>query len=253
MADDVRAGLRTSKGTKGNPSAIVTEITASAAMLLLILVMLLTSFWLVIYGDPEYRFYEKEYRKYNVTDPLGMELEDVMEVTDYMMDYLIGREEELSIVTEVDGRSQDFFNEQDRLHMADVRNLFLGGLKLRNVCAVIAVLLTAGLMIRREDCKRVLPTAYTRAVVILFGVIVLLGIAFTVDFTRCFTIFHQIFFTNDLWMFDPSEDYMIRMLPEGFFADMAARITAVFVGMLLFVWGIFFFISRGKIFHKERK
>lgn len=161
MADDVRAGLRTSKGTKGNPSAIVTEITASAAMLLLILVMLLTSFWLVIYGDPEYRFYEKEYRKYNVTDPLGMELEDVMEVTDYMMDYLIGREEELSIVTEVDGRSQDFFNEQDRLHMADVRNLFLGGLKIRNVCAVIAVLLTAGLMIRREDCKRVLPTAYT--------------------------------------------------------------------------------------------
>ncbi|MDE6937270.1 MAG: TIGR01906 family membrane protein [Lachnospiraceae bacterium] len=222
-------------------------------MLLLILVMLLTSFWLVIYGDPEYRFYEKEYRKYNVTDPLGMELEDVMEVTDYMMDYLIGREEELSIVTEVDGRSQDFFNEQDRLHMADVRNLFLGGLKLRNICAVIAVLLTAGLMIRREDCKRVLPKAYTRAVVILFGVIVLLGIAFTVDFTRCFTIFHQIFFTNDLWMFDPSEDYMIRMLPEGFFADMAARIIAVFVGMLLFVWGIFFIISRGKIFHKERK
>ena len=238
---------------EGTRREVAADCLACFGMMLVIFAMLLTSFQLAIYGDPDYKFYEKEYQKYHVTDSLGMKLDDVMKVTDYMMDYLIGREEELSIVTEVDGRSQDFFNEQDRLHMADVRNLFLGGLKIRNVCAVIAVLLTAGLMIRREDCKRVLPKAYTRAVVILFGVIVLLGIAFTVDFTRCFTIFHQIFFTNDLWMFDPSEDYMIRMLPEGFFADMAARITAVFVGMLLFVWGIFFFISRGKIFHKERK
>lgn len=49
-----------------------------------------------------------------------------MEVTDHMMAYLIGEEEELSIVTRVDGQGQDFFNEQDRLHMADVKNLFPG-------------------------------------------------------------------------------------------------------------------------------
>ena len=84
------------------------------AMFLLILALLITSFQLAIYGDPQYGFYETEYEKYQVTRSLGMEMGDVMEVTDHMMAYLIGEEEELSIVTWVDGQEQDFFNEQDR-------------------------------------------------------------------------------------------------------------------------------------------
>lgn len=221
------------KNRSAGPMSVLPMAASALAMLLLILAMLLTVFWAVIYGDSEYRFYEKEYEKYKVTESLGMKLGDVMEVTDYMMDYLIGEEEELSIVTDVDGQIQDFFNEQDRLHMADVRNLFLGGLKLRNLCAAAAVLLIAGLIAAKADWKRLLPRAYFWAVGILLVVTALLAAAFSVDFTRCFTIFHEIFFTNDLWMFNPSEDYMIRMLPEGFFFDMAVRIGLTFVGVLL--------------------
>ena len=72
-------------------------------------------------------FTKRNMKSINVTDSLDMTIEDVMEVTEYMMDYLIGREEVLSIETNVDGETQDFFNEQDRLHMEDVKNLFLGG------------------------------------------------------------------------------------------------------------------------------
>ena len=109
---------------EGTGRRLAARLAASLAMLLAILAMLLTSFQLAIYGDSDYKFYEKEYRKYRVTDALDMKLADVMKVTDYMMDYLIGREEELSVVTEVDGRTQDFFNEQDRFHMGEVRDLF---------------------------------------------------------------------------------------------------------------------------------
>ena len=80
------------------------------AMFLLVVSLLLTSFQIAIYGDSKYHFYEEEYRKYRVTESLGMELSDVMTVTDHMMDYLIGREEKLSIETDVDGKRQDFFN-----------------------------------------------------------------------------------------------------------------------------------------------
>jgi len=66
--------------------------------------------------------------------------------------------------------------------------------------------------------------------------IVFLGIGFAIDFTACFRVFHEIFFTNDLWMFDPAEDYMIRMLPEGFFSDMVIRIGLIFLGFLLGIW-----------------
>lgn len=213
------------------------KILAIVAMFMLIIALLLTSFQIAIYGDPEYKFYEKEYTKYNVTESLNMEMEDVMIVTDYMMDYLIGKEAELSIVTDVDGKEQDFFNEQDRLHMWDVQNLFLGGLKLRNILLIITAAIVILLGVKKAELKILLPNAYTKAFLVFVGILVFLGIAFTIDFTKCFTVFHEIFFTNDLWLFDPRTDYMIRMLPEGFFADMVVRIILFFLGFLGIVFG----------------
>lgn len=212
---------------------------AVSAMFFLIVAALLTSFQIAIYGDKEYGFYKDLYEKYHVTEDLHMELDDVMEVTDYMMDYLIGREDELSIETDVDGQRQDFFNEQDRLHMADVRNLFLGGLRLRTALIVLAALVIGALIIWKTELRQLLTRAYSCALAVFLAVILCLGIAFAVDFTVCFRIFHEIFFTNDLWMFDPAEDYMIRMLPEGFFSDMVIRIGLIFLGFLFGIWLFF--------------
>lgn len=217
---------------------------AVLAMFLIIVSLLLTSFQIAVYGDCDYRFYEKEYVKYNVTESLGMELSDVMTVTDYMMDYLIGRKDELSIETDVDGKRQDFFNEQDRLHMADVRRLFLGGLKLRTALLLAAILLIGILAARKADLKYLLPRAYGIAAAVFAAALVFLGISFFVNFTKCFTIFHEIFFTNDLWIFDESTDYMIRMLPEGFFSDMVIRIAAVFIVSLALFGGAVWLAAR---------
>lgn len=219
------------------------QTVAFLVMLLVIVAWLITSFQIVIYGDPEYRFYQSEYEKYCVTEALDMEMDDVMAVTEYMMDYLIGKEEVLSIETKVDGNIQDFFNEQDRLHMEDVKNLFLGGLRLRTICFITAVLGLLFLILVKADWKRLIRKAYFCALGVFAALIVLLLISFSIDFTASFTVFHEIFFTNDLWMFDPSTDYMIRMLPEGFFYDMVMKIGLVFCGGLLLlaavmlVWG----------------
>ena len=209
------------------------RILATLAMFLVIVAILITSFQIAIYGDPEYKFYQRLYEKYTVTDALNMEMEDVMEVTEYMMAYLIGEEEELSIVTDVDGQTQDFFNEQDRLHMLDVKNLFLGGLKLRTYLLIAVAVLLIVLLVKKADLKEVIVNAYGTAFKIFLGILLFLAVAFTVDFTACFTIFLEFFFTNDLWLFDAATDYMIRMLPEGFFASMVVRIVTIFVGILL--------------------
>ncbi|HJA42485.1 MAG TPA: TIGR01906 family membrane protein [Candidatus Dorea stercoravium] len=230
------------------------HVLAVAAMLLLVLALLLTSFQLAIYGDPDYRFYEREYAKYNVTESLDMEMEDVMDVTEKMMDYLIGKRPELSVITDVDGQTQDFFNEQDRLHMADVKNLFLGGLTLRWVLLAAAAVLIALLVLLKGDWRRIIPRAYFIALGIFLAATVLLGGLFASDFTKYFTIFHEIFFTNDLWLFDPATDYMIRMLPEGFFYDMVMRIGGCFLGSLVVLLVIFFvwrhFLGKG---HRQTK
>lgn len=215
------------------------HILAVAAMFLLVLALLITSFQIAIYGDPDYAFYEREYEKYNVTESLGMEMEDVMDVTEKMMDYLIGERPELSVITEVEGQTQDFFNEQDRLHMADVKNLFLGGLSLRWWLLGGAAVLIILLVILKGDWKRILPKAYFIALGIFLALTVVLGLLIASDFTKYFTIFHEIFFTNDLWLFDPATDYMIRMLPEGFFYDMVMRVGGVFIGSLLILLIVF--------------
>lgn len=211
---------------------------AVAAMFLLIAAVLITSFQIAIYGDPDYKFYRYEYVKHEVAKDLQMEMTDIMDVTEKMMAYLIGDREELSVTTMVNGEERDFFNEQDRLHMADVKDLFLGGLKLRWIFLTGAVLLLALLVILKGDWKHVIPKSYFISLGIFGGLAVILGVLFASDFTKYFTIFHEIFFTNDLWLFDPETDLMIRMLPEGFFYDMVIRIGMVFLGSLLVIyWG----------------
>lgn len=92
--------------------------------LLIIFVILISSFEIVLYSDMS--VYRKEYEKYEVLDELDMTMDDAMYVTREMMDYLRGDKETLSVITEVEGKRQDFFNEQDRFHMREVRDIFAG-------------------------------------------------------------------------------------------------------------------------------
>lgn len=206
------------------------------AALLSVMVILITAFQIGAYSD--FSFYEKEYIKYQVTEDLNMELEDVMDVTYKMMDYLIGKREKLSVVTTIDGEEKDFFNEQDRLHMADVKNLFLGGLQVRLWCLAGMLLCFAVFIIIKADWKRILAKSWFLALGVYGAAVALIGIWAVQDFTAVFTKFHEIFFTNDLWLFDPETDYMINMLPEGFFADMALRIGVLFVGGLVLITAV---------------
>lgn len=199
----------------------------------IIAALLITSFEIAMYSD--FSVYQEEYEKYDVLSDLDMTMDDVMYVTHEMMDYLRGNGDTLSVITTVEGREQDFFNEQDRFHMAEVRDLFIGGLNIRlGACAAVALCIVF-LLISRADIKKIIPRSYWIALGITGVVVALIGIAAVVDFNAVFVQFHHIFFDNDLWIFDPAEDYMIRMLPEGLFYDMVMRIGAIFVGGLAVV------------------
>lgn len=217
----------------------------------LLLVLLISSFEFAAYGD--FHFYEKEYRKYDVVSDLDMKLEDVMDVTHEMMEYLIGNRENLDVYTTVEGKEQNFFNEQDKLHMADVRNLFLGGITVRRVSLVVMLISLGILLVTRADWKRILARGYQISLgITVVGVGILAG-TLILDFDRAFTVFHEIFFTNDLWIFDPATDYMIRMLPEGFFYDMALRIGEIFLAGMLVCFGISMLLIRKSAGNRKNK
>ena len=61
------------------------------------------------------------------------------------------------------------------------------------------------------------------------GMCLTLALLAYTNFTKYFTLFHKIFFDNDLWILNPKTDMLINLLPEGFFSDMAVRILLIFL------------------------
>ena len=215
------------------------SVLCAIISLLAIFICLITSFEIAAYGD--FGFYQKEYEKYNVIDSLNMEMEDVMDVTVYMMSYLRGREKELSIEKPIEGKIQDFFSEEDQVHMEKCQRLIMGGLALRRGAIVCLLVLCALLFLKEKKWQILLARVFQKTLGIFCVIIIFLGAVITMNFSDCFVIFHEIFFDNDLWIFDSRTDYMIRMLPEGFFYDMVMRIGFIFVIslLLLFIGSIF--------------
>jgi len=208
----------------------------------LVITLLITSVEAVVYWTPGY--FEKEYTKYNVTADVRMEMDDLLEVTDEMMDYLRGDREDLHVPTIVDGQPREFFNAREIAHMEDVQMLFLAGLALRRICIVAAVICLAALFLMKAPISRVLPRSICGGTGLFFAIVCGLAAIIATDFTKYFTIFHEIFFDNDLWILNPATDLLINIVPEPFFVDTAAAIGITFGASIAIIFLICFFWMR---------
>ena len=197
-----------------------------------IFILLITSFEIGAYGS--WNFYQKEYEKYDVLKDVQMEMPDVMHVTKEMMSFLKGNRPNLIVDTVVNGQKMESFNKREISHMEDVQTLFVGGMNLRIAAIIFIVGLMALLVIAKTSWKRILPKAFQYTTVLLGVVTIGLVALFASDFDKYFTKFHEMFFTNDLWVLDPATSLLINILPEGFFVDIASRVGIIF-GILLVI------------------
>ena len=206
----------------------------------LMIILLITSIEAVTYWTPGY--YEKEYAKYGVLNDVHMEMDDLLDVTDEMMAYLRGSQEDLHVPTIVDGQPREFFNDREIAHMEDVRGLFLGGLALRRISLGLIVACVLLLLLLKADIRRVLPKMICIGSALFFAVLAVLAGIISTDFNQYFIMFHHIFFNNDLWMLNPDTDLLINIVPEPFFMDTAARIAMTYGVSVLTVFAICFII-----------
>lgn len=209
---------------------VLHRMTGVIAGVATIVFLLITAFEIAVYSD--YGWYEKAYEKYEVLDELEMDMSHVMEVTKEMMAYLRGNREDLVVHTVVNGEEREFFNDREKAHMVDVQELFLGGLWLRRGILLLIVLTIIILLKTKADWKKLLPQSFLIATASFITITAGAGALFLSDFNKYFTMFHEIFFDNDLWLLDPNTDLLIRMLPEGFFLDMVVRIGMIFLVLM---------------------
>lgn len=209
----------------------------------LMFTLLITSVEAVCYWTPGY--FQKKYETYHVLDSLpSMTMEDLLDVTDEMMDYLKGDREDLHVWTTMGGEYREFFTEREIAHMEDVQGLFLAAILLRRFCLLFILFTLIVIPATGGKLYHVLPKTIFGGSLLFFGLAAALGLIISTNFSKYFIVFHHIFFNNDLWILDPSVDMLINIVPEGFFRDTAARIIITYAILSIMVLAVSFLLMK---------
>ena len=217
---------------KVHESTLTHRIAAFICGLCLLLILLITSFQAVCYWIPDW--WRNEYAKYDTPSNVRgeMSLDDAVHITEDMLEYCIGRLDTLDDTeATIDGVTAPFFTDREKAHLADCRELFLKGIKVR----VIACLLLAAFVIfiyvhsGKQKTSVLLAKGYLRSLGFIVVLAAIIAVLCVIDFTHVFTVFHHIFFDNDLWILNPNEDNLINIMQEDVFSDAAMWIAGIWL------------------------
>ena len=206
--------------------------TGLLAAFCLMCAILVTAVEAVVYWNDGY--FEKEYRKYNVLRHVPMEMNSLLYVTEEMMDYLRGDRKDLNIQVPINGRIQEFFNEKEKRHMNDVKELFLAAERLRTQGLWTAAL--AGLLLLWRRQIGILLRTLQWGVGLFLAAVGTIAFLAAASFTKYFTWFHLLLFDNNDWLLNPATDRLINIVPEGFSRDTAFLIAGIFLAAAFLLW-----------------
>jgi len=65
-----------------------------------------------------------------------------------------------------------------------------------------------------------------------------LGLGTLLGFDQLFWQFHLISFANELWMLDPTKDYLIMLFPQGFWYDATLFCALSTAGLAIILGGV---------------
>ncbi|MGO1652597.1 TIGR01906 family membrane protein [Senegalia sp. (in: firmicutes)] len=187
-------------------------------------------------------FYENKFEEYSIYDKTKIEKKDLIIVTKEMLDYMKGNRKNLIIEAKVNGKEEIVFGERERKHMVDVKDLFEKGFMIRNLSLILFII---SLFLVIKFYKKTLYKLLISASILPLIIMSIFGIAISIDFNKYFTIFHEILFTNDLWLLNPKTDILIQMLPLDFFYSISIRILTYFILQLIIIF-LLGFILREK-------
>ena len=112
-------------------------------------------------------------------------------------------------------------SEEGKIHFEEVKAIFV---KLEYAAMLFSLMFIVSIApkikAKRYRCLK-LSSIFAVAVPVIVGLLV------AINWEWAFTAFHKIAFRNDYWIFDPSEDQVITMLPDGFFLHCAVMIIAI--------------------------
>jgi integral membrane protein (TIGR01906 family) len=186
--------------------------------------------------------YNAGFGKYHISERTGISSSQLRDVAKQMADYFGGISQTPQLTVTRNGGQFPLYNEKELIHLKDVRDI----VQLFTTLMIVALLLFIGLgafLYFRNGLNRLLKGIQIGSVV-AFVLTAALIIWALIDFDGLFLLFHYISFSNNLWILDPSKDYLIMMFPEGFFNDAAILIVSTIIGEAVIIWIATFFMNR---------
>ena len=169
----------------------------------LILLIIISNFKLLALN---FNFYKNEFSKLNVYEKIPDADKQALNLINYH-----NNKEELS----------NFFNDREKLHLQDVKNLF----QKLSLIFYISLILSLILLIYFIYIKKykIIYSSFLIAGILTFILIILFLISVS-NFDKAFTQFHLILFSNNLWQLNPETDNLVNLFPLQFFYDITKQI-----------------------------
>ncbi|GMQ60384.1 hypothetical protein AN1V17_47840 [Vallitalea sediminicola] len=193
---------------------------------LLFFVLLFTSTEVVAYNINHYKW---QYERHDIPEKTNMSLDELTKVTKNMISYLKDSRKTLDMKAVIDGKEQEVFGEREKSHMVDVKKLFVIGTYIRNISSIILIIAISYMAFRNKKLLTITFSMVKYVFAVIIMLILILSGLLLIDFNKYFTIFHEIFFTNELWLLNPKTDILINIVPEIFFFQTAMMILGIFV------------------------
>lgn len=193
-------------------------------------------------------FYRSQWETLGVSEDTGMTLDDLSRSTSALLGYFAGRDPTPQVIVPIFGEERELYNAKELSHLSDVKSLFGIGFTIEQVLA--AEVLGIVLYLRRARELRTLSRGLLVAGGVNIALLVALAATAGTDFSGFWTNFHLLTFTNELWLLDPTSDWLVMMFPEGFFLSAVTRIGILASGIAL-VYVVLGFVVRNLAAHNR--
>lgn len=161
-------------------------------------------------------FFSYFYTKENLAIKLELEYKQLMYLTENLLLYLKNN-------TPLD---TNWYSKKDILHMIDVRNLYIFSYNFLIVSAIIVItsIIILSFIYKSLFIKSII-NLFNKVFLFFTIFIVIVGLFIFINFNKFWILFHEILFTNDLWLLSEDESNLIKMFPENFFFSLVSLIV----------------------------
>ena len=142
----------------------------------------------------------------------SLSIAELTDINNNIRDYFFNDDELLNV---------DIYSDKEIAHMKDVKNLIKFLITLGKYSAVVFLIFS---FLLNNYLSVSISSLLKNSLFIFIFLSIILALAFGLFFNQVFLLFHELSFSNDLWILNPNTDYLLMMFPEVFFRDVAIMI-----------------------------